>query len=241
MLADQVDRMARFSARGIEAKYPQELQAPRGRGPFGKQRALSAGRQRMPPSLSPRRAERRGAAVPLAVGPLVGKQSGAPTFSSHTCSLGGDLLRGGIGQVPHHLPADGRVRVEQPVDCVHRVLKYWFGMLKQEQLAHFRQKLVEERGAIERRIASRETDIMDTVRDEEGVGDEDDEAVRIYDREDELVSNELDTQQLEQVKKALARIEAGTYGVSEVSGKPIPIERLEAVPSATTLVTEESA
>jgi len=114
-------------------------------------------------------------------------------------------------------------------------------MLKQEQLAHFRQKLVEERGAIERRIASRETDIMDTVRDEEGVGDEDDEAVRIYDREDELVSNELDTQQLEQVKKALARIEAGTYGVSEVSGKPIPIERLEAVPSATTLVTEESA
>ena len=114
-------------------------------------------------------------------------------------------------------------------------------MLKQEQLAHFRQKLVEERGAIERRIASRETDIMDTVRDEEGVGDEDDEAVRIYDREDELVSNELDTQQLEQVKKALTRIEAGTYGVSEVSGKPIPIERLEAVPSATTLVTEESA
>jgi RNA polymerase-binding transcription factor DksA len=29
--------------------------------------------------------------------------------------------------------------------------------------------------------------------------------------------------------------------VSEVSGKPIPLARLEAVPSATTLVNEESA
>ena len=113
-------------------------------------------------------------------------------------------------------------------------------MLKPEQITHFRQKLLDERRAIERRISAREGDIMDTVRDEEGVGDNEDEGQRTYDREDEIVSNELDTQQLEQVKKALARIEAGTYGVSEVSGKPIPLTRLEAVPSATTLATEES-
>lgn len=67
------------------------------------------------------------------------------------------------------------------------------------------------------------------------------EAQRPYDREDGIVSNELDMQPLAQVKKALARIDAGTYGVSQVSGKPIPIDRLEAVPSATTLVNEESA
>jgi RNA polymerase-binding transcription factor DksA len=81
---------------------------------------------------------------------------------------------------------------------------------------------------------------MDTVRDEEGVGDNEDEAQLVYDREDAIASDELDAQQLAQVNKALARIEAGTYGVSEVSGKPIPIARLEAVPSATTLVNEES-
>jgi len=57
---------------------------------------------------------------------------------------------------------------------------------------------------------------------------------------DGIVSKELDGQQLEQVKKALARIDMGTYGMSEVSGKPIPIDRLEAVPSATTLVNQES-
>ena len=113
-------------------------------------------------------------------------------------------------------------------------------MLKPEQVAHLKRKLVDERHAIEKRIAARQGDIMDTVRDEEGVGDSEDEGQRIYDREDEIVSNELDTQQLEQVKKALARIEAGTYGVSEVSGKPIPLARLEAVPSATTLPNEEA-
>ena len=63
----------------------------------------------------------------------------------------------------------------------------------------------------------------------------------MYDREDNIVSNDLDLQQLERVKNALARIDSGTYGLSEVSGKPIPLDRLEAVPSATTLVNEESA
>ena len=114
-------------------------------------------------------------------------------------------------------------------------------MLTPEQIADFRKKLLLERAAIEKRIAAREGDIVETVRDEEGVGDSADEAQRLYDREDEIVSNDLDEQQLEQVNKALARIDAGTYGVSEVSGRPIPLARLEAVPSATTLPNEESS
>jgi RNA polymerase-binding transcription factor DksA len=115
------------------------------------------------------------------------------------------------------------------------------GMLKPEQIARFRNKLTAERRAIEARIGAREGGIKDTVRDEEGVGDNEDEAQLVYDREDGIVSDELDVQQLEQVTKALARIDAGTYGLSEVSGKPIPLDRLEAVPSASTLVNEESA
>lgn len=42
-----------------------------------------------------------------------------------------------------------------------------------------------------------------------------------------------------QVERALERIERGTYGVSEVSGKPFPIDRLQAAPYATTLVGEQ--
>lgn len=43
-----------------------------------------------------------------------------------------------------------------------------------------------------------------------------------------------------QIKKALNRISQGKYGISEVSGKEIPKERLEVYPQATTLVDEKS-
>lgn len=41
---------------------------------------------------------------------------------------------------------------------------------------------------------------------------------------------------LSKVKAAQKRMDDGTYGVCIISGKPIPIERLEALPYATTLV-----
>ena len=43
-----------------------------------------------------------------------------------------------------------------------------------------------------------------------------------------MTSTEQDT--LNEVNEAIGRIEEGTYGVCQLSGKPIPAERLEAVP-----------
>jgi DnaK suppressor protein len=43
---------------------------------------------------------------------------------------------------------------------------------------------------------------------------------------------------LAQIENALQRMRDGTYGLSEVSGKPIPYERLEALPWATTNVDD---
>ncbi len=77
------------------------------------------------------------------------------------------------------------------------------------------------------------------MRDEEGVGDQGDEAELLYYREEAIDEAYLDRETLAQIDRALERIEAGTYGFSEVSGKPIPVDRLEAVPYATTLVDEE--
>jgi DnaK suppressor protein len=54
----------------------------------------------------------------------------------------------------------------------------------------------------------------------------------------EIGENARDRHELAQVRRALERSEQGTYGLSEVSGKPIPIERLEAVPSPTMLIDE---
>jgi RNA polymerase-binding transcription factor len=100
-------------------------------------------------------------------------------------------------------------------------------------------RLEAERDAIQSRITARNRDIEETVQEESGVGDSGDESIRLYDREDETDANALDVETLEQVVRALGRIDSGTYGLSEVSGKPIPIERLEAVPYAATLIDEQ--
>jgi len=111
-------------------------------------------------------------------------------------------------------------------------------MLKSEDVRRFQERLKAERNAIESRIAANKRGIHETVQDESGVGDLEDEASLLYEREAEIDENARDRKELAQVKRALERIEQGTYGLSEVSGKPIPIERLEAVPYATTLVDE---
>ena len=74
---------------------------------------------------------------------------------------------------------------------------------------------------------------------EDDIGDEGDEAKVATDLEPALAETDLDQDTLARIDRALQRIEEGTYGISEVSGKPIPIDRLEAVPYATTLVDEQ--
>ena len=111
-------------------------------------------------------------------------------------------------------------------------------MLKSEDIRRLQERLRAERDAIESRISANTRGIHETLQDESGVGDLEDEANLLYEREAEIDENARDRQELAQVKRALERIDEGTYGTSEVSGKPIPIERLEAVPYATTLVDE---
>jgi DnaK suppressor protein len=48
-----------------------------------------------------------------------------------------------------------------------------------------------------------------------------------------------DVERLERVDRALKKIAEGTYGLSDRSGKPIPQERLEAVPEALYTLSEE--
>jgi RNA polymerase-binding transcription factor len=57
---------------------------------------------------------------------------------------------------------------------------------------------------------------------------------------DEAVAEELQNR-LDAIDGALARLDAGTYGRSVLSGKAIPDERLEADPAAELTVEEASA
>jgi DnaK suppressor protein len=67
-----------------------------------------------------------------------------------------------------------------------------------------------------------------------------DSAIQVLNKEGFLFEQNQVHDRLGEVERALLRIEAGTYGISEVSGKQIPSERLEAMPTATTLVGEQS-
>lgn len=77
--------------------------------------------------------------------------------------------------------------------------------------------------------------------DEDGGAVEfEDDAQRLdtLEREGNLVAR--DVERLQRVDRALEKIKEGTYGLSDISGTPIPGERLEAVPEAICTVDEEA-
>ena len=70
--------------------------------------------------------------------------------------------------------------------------------------------------------------------DESGEGDS-----LVVERERDLALSAQARQTISDIDAALARIKDGTYGHSVVSGRPIPKERLKAIPWATELVEEK--
>jgi DnaK suppressor protein len=69
--------------------------------------------------------------------------------------------------------------------------------------------------------------------------EDDAQRLDMLEREGNLVVRNVG--RLEQVDRALKKIEEGTYGVSDQSGQPIPRERLEAVPESIYTFAEENA
>jgi DnaK suppressor protein len=79
--------------------------------------------------------------------------------------------------------------------------------------------------------------------EQRGVGDavieDGDVAERMIEQEEALRLASFDATLLDEVERALAKIEAGTYGVSEESGEAIPLERLQVLPWARRTAEEE--
>jgi RNA polymerase-binding transcription factor len=99
-----------------------------------------------------------------------------------------------------------------------------------------RERLREERERIEREL---EDFHEPQARDEpENTGDQ---AVELEQAETDAALRDDLRRTLEAIERAEARLEEGTYGVSVVSGEPIPDGRLEAIPWADRTVEEESA
>jgi RNA polymerase-binding transcription factor len=110
--------------------------------------------------------------------------------------------------------------------------------LTPSQIEGFRVRLEAIRAALRAQLADAELELAapDTTRDAERDRGDDSNMLTAHEQLLDLIAR--DQAELAQVERALARIIAGAYGISEVSGRPIPIERLNARPYATTLVDE---
>ncbi|RYL92888.1 hypothetical protein [Sporolactobacillus sp. THM19-2] len=61
-------------------------------------------------------------------------------------------------------------------------------------------------------------------------------ATQLYEREKDLAFNKMNKNELKNIQDALDKIENGTYGIDEKTGKKIPRARLKAYPAARTAV-----
>jgi len=100
-----------------------------------------------------------------------------------------------------------------------------------------RELLGRERERIEGALANLRQEEPEEADDRVEPGDEDDEG--LYQDEFDAGRAQDYRDQLAALERAEARLEAGTYGLSVVSGEPIPDGRLEAYPLAERTVEEE--
>jgi DnaK suppressor protein len=114
---------------------------------------------------------------------------------------------------PHHAPQGGLTSAQR--EELRRALE-----AKREQLLHILREHEDFEEAREQNLLEREP------------GDPADLAESAIEDNDRIAKAEHDLELLEEVDHALTRLDAGTYGLSEASGRPIPYERLRAVPWA---------
>ncbi|GIW07831.1 MAG: hypothetical protein KatS3mg060_2636 [Dehalococcoidia bacterium] len=116
--------------------------------------------------------------------------------------------------------------------------------MDQQLLDEFRQLLLAERKRLEALIASARRDAQEDISEEYNqaggiAAHQADVASDLYEREQALSLERDFEERLHEVDHALRKIDEGTYGVSERSGQPIPLERLRVIPWARFTVEEE--
>jgi RNA polymerase-binding transcription factor DksA len=107
-------------------------------------------------------------------------------------------------------------------------------------VAHFKQKLLEELSVLEDEL--HELGVLNSAGEWEATGGAIDQTAtendELGDRMEDYQENRAEIDELQirwkNIKRALDNIEAGSYGICEISGEDIEADRLEANPSART-------
>lgn len=106
-----------------------------------------------------------------------------------------------------------------------------------EELEAFRAALTAEVQRLRQELRAGQSDLSEVTGSEDGAGDDQaDVGARTLEREQEMSVTENVRELLGQSLRALQRLDAGTYGLCESCGGPIPVGRLRAFPRATLCV-----
>lgn len=112
---------------------------------------------------------------------------------------------------------------------------------QQLDLNHFRQRLEEMRAATQQELAGLHDEAVN-ANQTEGYGVKNhpaEDATEVFTRERSLAISAEMQRELERIEHALQRIDEGTYGICEIGGEEIPLERLEARPAATLCIIHQ--
>ncbi len=110
-----------------------------------------------------------------------------------------------------------------------------FVVRQKERLEQLRDELVRIQRGMREDEQDRSEEQGDTTLDSG------DQSQRMFDREMDASIGEQSGRRLEEVERALEKIEEGTYGLSDESGEQIPKGRLEAAPEAVRTVDEQQS
>jgi DnaK suppressor protein len=106
---------------------------------------------------------------------------------------------------------------------------------QKRRLTELRRQILRVRRGEESTEASANTETHDQAREFE------DDAQKLTTLELEGNLEAADDDRLSNIERALQKIADGTYGLSDASGAPIPIERLEAAPEALYTLAEQAS
>jgi DnaK suppressor protein len=106
---------------------------------------------------------------------------------------------------------------------------------QKRRLSELRQQILQVRRGEESAEANANADTRDQAREYE------DDAQKLAALELEGNLEAADDDRLSNIERALQKIEDGTYGLSDASGAPIPMERLEAAPEALYTLAEQKS
>jgi DnaK suppressor protein len=111
-------------------------------------------------------------------------------------------------------------------------------------LEHFRKRLLEEKATADSIVGDDVITVARTGADTSTPSDEEDTRsmnagtdLTMRGQNQALIANAR--QILSRIERAMQKLDEGTYGLSDVSGKPIPVERLEAIPYALMTADEQ--